>query len=213
MTPTRRTLIICAGALAAAGTLGLAGGASAQEAGSEALMQEGPLGEMVLGEADAPVTVIEYASLTCSHCASFHEDAYPQLKSEYIDTGKVRFVFREFPLDPVATAGFMLARCLEEDRYFPFVDAMFNSQRTWAYAENVEDGLFQMARQVGFTRESFEACLTNQEILDGVNQVKNHAAEELDVTSTPTFFVNGEMVSGAVPFEEFKSVIEKHLSS
>lgn len=225
MNPTRRTVLLGTGAVivAAAGFGGwrllstdtaVIGAAEAQDASGEALLEAGPLGDKTLGEADAPVTVIEYASMTCGHCASFHADTYPQFKSEYVDTGKVRFIFREFPLDPVATAAFMLARCIEgEDRYFPFVEAMFDQQQAWAFADNPEEGLFNMARQAGFTREKFEACLTNQEILDGVNAVRERAADEFDVNSTPTFFINGEIFRGVMSFEQMQEVIERHLSA
>lgn len=178
-----------------------------------ALMQAGPLGEKALGDPAAPVTIVEYASMTCSHCASFHKDTYPQLKEKYIDTGKVYFIFREFPLDPVATAGFMLARCVPEDQYFTFVDALFKNQQVWAFTDDRIGGLTKMAKQAGLTQEKFEQCLTNQELLDGVNWVKERGVEEFDVSSTPTFFINGEIIRGALPFEEFEKKIAPLLPS
>lgn len=186
--------------------------ADAAQGGGE-LMASGPLGEMALGDPEAPVVMIEYASMTCPHCASFHRDTFPRLREEYIDTGRVYHIFREFPLDPLATAAFMLARCLDDDRYFPFIAALFARQANWSRAPQPEEALFQMARQAGFNRESFEACLTNQEILDGVNWVKDRAIERFEVRSTPTFFINGEIVRGALSFSQFEEIIEGQLSS
>ncbi|MFC3132220.1 DsbA family protein [Microbaculum marinum] len=177
------------------------------------LMVAGPLGEQTLGDPNAPVTIVEYASMTCSHCAHFHKETYPQLKEKYIDTGKVYFVFREFPLDPVATAAFMLARCVPEDQYFPFVSALFENQDVWAFTNDRIGGLTKMGKQAGLTEEKFKECLTNQELLDGVNWVKDRGAKEFDVTSTPTFFINGEIVRGALPFEEFEEKITPLLPS
>lgn len=170
------------------------------------LLAAGPLGEKVLGKPDAPVTIIEYASMTCSHCATFHKDTYPRLKSEFIDTGKVRFIFREFPLDPVASAAFMLARCAPEDRYFALVDSLFATQRQWAFTNDPYNSLLAFARQAGFTQESFEACLKNQRLLDGVNAVLERG-KRFGVNSTPTFFVNGKIHRGALSFDEFSKLI------
>ncbi len=180
---------------------------------SDALMVAGPLGEKSLGDANAKVTVIEYASLTCPHCAHFSEETFPPFKEKYVDTGKVRFIFREFPFDPVATAGFMLSRCAPADSYFAMVDLLFRQQRTWAYAERPTDALFNIVRQAGFTQESFRACLTNQTVLDGVNWVKDRATAEFDVSSTPTFFINGKKFTGALSLEELDKEIEPLLPS
>jgi protein-disulfide isomerase len=221
MFSTRRNLLVGGGAaigVAAVGgayvfSRGSSPTAVADPAGGGELMEAGPLGEKALGDPDAPVVIIEYASMTCPHCAAFHRETFPELRSEYIETGKVYHIFREFPLDPLATAAFMLGRCLEDDRYFAFISALFTRQDTWSRAQNPEEALFQMARQAGFSRDSFNACLTNQQILDGVNWVKDRAAERFDVRSTPTFFINGEMVRGAVPFSQFQEIIEGQLPS
>ena len=231
---TRRTLLLAGGAavLAGAGYLGYtrfagtpSGGGTAGSGGGVPnaspnadvdvadLMEPGPLGEMVLGDEAAPVAIIEYASTTCGHCANFHRDTYPALKERYVDAGRAKLVFREFPLDPVATASFMIARCIDEDKYFPFLDALFAQQRSWAYGEDPLDGLFQIAKQTGFTQDAFGACLQNQSILDGVNWVKNRAQSEFNVQSTPTFFINGEMVRGNRPLSEFESRIDALLSA
>lgn len=177
----------------------------------EKLMQVGPLGEMSLGDRNAPVTVIEYASLTCSHCAEFHKDDYPKLKSQYIDTGKVFFVFRDFPFDPVATAGFMLAHCSGPERYFGFTDVLFDNQEKWAYAKEPMVELRRIALQGGFTDETFKACLQNQKVLDGIRWAAERGNKEFGVNATPTFFINGEKSEGALPWAEFEALLQKHL--
>jgi protein-disulfide isomerase len=184
-----------------------AGAAFAQPSDDE-LMVAGPLGEVTLGDPSAPVTVVEYASMTCSHCAHFHETTFTPFKEKYIDTGKVHFIFREFPLDPLATAAFMLARCVPEEQYMPLVDTLFSKQRTWAFSDNPANALFDVVKQAGFTQESFNACLTNQEILDGVTWVKNRGAEEFEVNATPTFFINGNKMSGSLSLETLDKEIE-----
>jgi protein-disulfide isomerase len=181
---------------------------AASGATSAALMQAGALGDKVLGKDDAPVTIIEYASLTCSHCANFHANTFPALKEKYIDTGKVRLIFREFPLDPLSTAASMMARCSAEPRYFPLVSLLFKQQREWAGSEKPLEDLLAIARQAGFTQESFEACLKDQKIYDGLNDVKKRGAEVHGVNSTPTFFINGEMKRGDLAIEDIEKVIE-----
>lgn len=185
----------------------ITGTALAQPADDE-LLVAGPLGEITLGDPSAPVTVIEYASMTCSHCAHFHETTFTPFKEKYIDTGKVHFIFREFPLDPLATAAFMLARCLPEDRYLPLVDTLFRQQKTWAFTDDPSSALLNIVKQAGFTQESFNACLTNQQILDGVNWVKDRGANQFEVSATPTFFINGTKKSGALSLEEMEQEIE-----
>lgn len=197
----------------ATAAFGLAGSlpALAQSVNVDELMKPGPLGEKALGDENAPVTIIEYASMTCGHCASFHKRTWPDLKKEYIETGKVRFVFREFPLDPVAAAAFMLARCAPQDKYFEIVDTLFENQRSWAFTDNPYQSMLDFSKQIGFTQESFEECLTNQGLLDAVNAVKDRGANEFGVNSTPTFFINGERVSGALSIEEMGKLIEENL--
>lgn len=183
------------------------GGAGGGGAATSELMEPGPLGEMTLGEANAPNTVIEYVSMTCPHCARFHNDVYPSFKEKYIDTGKVLFVLREFPLDPLATSAIMLARCQPKDRFFPIVDLLFEQQNSWAFVQDPKTALINLVKQAGITEEQFTACLTNQSILDGVNWVKNRASEKFGVDSTPTFFFNGEKRSGELSLEEIDKII------
>jgi protein-disulfide isomerase len=177
----------------------------------EALMEPGPEPDMVMGDANAPVTIIEYASMTCPHCAHFHDTTLPGLKEKYIDTGKAKLILREFPFDPRALAAFMLARCAPENQYYPLIDVLFKQQRTWATAEDPRPPLLQIAKLAGFTQESFEACLKNQQVLDNVMAVKEKAEKDFGVDSTPTFFINGEKHSGALSLEEMSTIIDKYL--
>lgn len=174
----------------------------------EDLAKQGPLGDVFIGKADARVTVIEYASLTCSHCATFHNKAWPVFKERYVDTGKVRFALREFPLDPLATAGFMVARCNGPERFYPITDLLFEQQKNWAFVGKPVDALFSLIKQAGFTQESAEACLKRQDLYDAVLAVKNHGAEKLGVNSTPTFFINGQLRTGALTIEELDKILK-----
>ncbi|MEP9376836.1 DsbA family protein [Aquabacter sp. CN5-332] len=161
-----------------------------------------PLPEQSMGAANAPVTIVEYASLTCSHCAAFHAKTFPVLKSKYIDTGKVRFILREFPFDPVATAAFMLARCMPADKYFPMVSSLFDTQRAWAFGSNPAQGLLTVAKQAGMSEADFEKCLSDKELAEKVQASAQYGNKELGVDSTPTFFINGKKVSGALTPED-----------
>lgn len=208
---TRRTALGALGAASLAGTI--ARPAYAQNVAPADLAVPGPLGDAWIGSADAKVTVIEYASLTCTHCAHFHEATFPELKKRYIDTGQVRFTLREFPLDPLATAGFMLARADGGMRYYPLSDLLFDTQAKWAFVDKPLNALAQTVRQAGFSQEKFEATLRDQKLFDAVNAVKNRAVEQFKVDSTPTFFVNGQRVPGAVSIEEFEKVIKPLLGA
>ena len=185
--------------------------ALAQSADTAALLEPGPLGDVWLGPADAKCTIIEYASMTCSHCAHFHATTWPVLKERYIDTGKVRFTLREFPLDPLATAAFMLARCDGGSKYVAITDLLFDQQPNWAFVRKPQspvDALEQLLRQAGFNKEKFEACLKDQKTYAAINAVKTRGLETFKVESTPTFFINGTKYSGAMSIEEMEKVIK-----
>jgi protein-disulfide isomerase len=205
---TRRQTLQLLGATAATAMIAASFPAFAQNVAVQDLAVPGPLGDVALGPADAKVTIVEYASLTCSHCAAFHKDTYPALKSRYIDTGKVRFVLREFPLDPLATAGFMLARCEGESKYYPITDLLFDQQKNWAFTEKPLDALRSMMRQAGFSQEKFDACLRDQKLYDAVNAVKNRGMEQFKVDSTPTFFINGQRYPGSMSIDELEKIIK-----
>ncbi len=172
----------------------------------DAALKPGSLPDMAIGPENAPIKVIEYFSLTCPHCAHFHNTAFDEIKKKYVDTGKVRFILREFPFDPVATAAFMLARSNPQDpkqpatteQYFAMVSMLFKQQVSWAAPKdnNVRAALLQTVKLAGYSQESFEACLTNQKLLDDVNAVVKRAADEFGVNATPTFLINGKKYSG-----------------
>jgi protein-disulfide isomerase len=167
-------------------------------------------GDVVLGSDKAPVTIIEYASMTCPHCAHFEETTLPELKKRYIDTGKVRYVMREFPLDALAAAGFMLARCAGKDKYEAVIETLFAKQADWAVQNPIEP-LKAIAKQFGFTEESFNACLADQKVLDDIQAVRDHAVKKLGVNSTPTFFVNGKKLVGDVSIDAMAKEIDSYL--
>ncbi len=217
---SRRALLAGAGTLAlAAAAPPFLNAAMAQrrdgpaEVPVDELMKPGSLKDQGLGPADAKVTIVEYASMTCGHCAHFHSDVFPELKKKYIDTGKVRFIMREFPLDNLAAAASMLARCAGDDKTFPMIESLFHTQAEWAFKQgNPVPRLFEIAKQAGFTQESFDKCLTDQALLDGINAQRQRASEKFGVNSTPTFFINGKRLMGAPTMAEFDKAIEPLLA-
>jgi len=174
------------------------------------LLVPGPLGDEIQGQADAPVTIVEYASMTCPHCSHFHETTYPEMKKKYIDTGKVRFIFREFPLDPLAAAAAMLARCAGKDKFFPLIDAFFAQQKDWVVQKPLQP-MFAIAKQAGFTQQSFDECLANQQLPTGLEEQRTRATQKFNVNSTPTFFINGKTVRGALTPEELDKQVAPYL--
>jgi protein-disulfide isomerase len=210
---TRRAFLWGSCALALLAKFGFILNARAQSQVPNAdLAQPSPLGDIVLGSPDAPVTIIEYASMTCPHCAQFQAKTFPKLKERYIDTGKVRYIFREFPLDPLAAGAFMLARCADKDKYLSIIDLFFGTQRDWVVPNPLQP-LFNIAKQAGYNEETFNACLKNQQILDGIQNVRDHAAKVLNVESTPTFFINGKRVIGDVSIEDMEKEIKPFLKA
>ena len=174
------------------------------------LLVPSPLGDEIQGQADAPVTIVEYASMTCPHCSHFHETTYPEMKKKYIDTGKVRFIFREFPLDPLALAASMLARCAGKDRYFPLIDAFFAQQKDWVVQKPLQP-MFAIAKQAGFTQQTFDQCLANHQMEQGLVDERTRAQQKFNVNSTPTFFINGKTFRGALTPEELDKQIAPYL--
>ncbi len=210
---TRREAIVIGSAAAAVAALST-GPAFAQAAGDVPLAQllaPQALPDLWQGKEDAPVTIIEYASMTCPHCAHFHAETYPALKSKYIDTGKVRFVLREFPFDPLAVAGFMVARCLGDKRD-AMVELLFAQQKNWAYSDKPLQGLASLTKQAGMSQQSFEACLQDKTMYDNVNAV-TEAGKKFGVDATPTFFINGKKVSGDMSPDELAKNIDPLIKS
>ena len=172
------------------------------------LMAATPLPDLVQGSASAPITIVEYASMTCTHCAAFHDTTWPELKSKYVDSGRAKFILREFPLDPLATAAFMLARCAGPDKRNLLVDQLFNQQKTWAFVDKPIEPLLALVKTVGFSQTDFETCLRNQDLYEQVNQSRERAAEAFNIDATPTFFVNGRKLTGELTIVEFDKAIE-----
>ena len=183
------------------------------------VLKAGALPDMALGEANAPVTIVEYMSTTCPHCAAFHNNTFDAIKAKYVDSGKVRFIVREFPFDPRAAAAFMLARCNPQDpsklteaaQYFPMLSMLMKQQETWAAAQDGREALMQMSKLAGFTEETFKACLTNQKLLDDVNAVRERGAKEFGVAATPTFLINGQRYSGDMSVDTMSALIDSKL--
>jgi len=191
------------------------GEATAQSAGALDVAKPVSLPDMAIGPKDAAVTITEYASMTCPHCAAFTENVFPKIKSEYIDSGKVRYVFREFPLDIKAAAGSMLARCIAKDdsgKYFAVIDMLFKQQNDWVL-KNTTETLKRIGKQAGMSEQAVETCLKDQALLDKIAADQKFANEVLKVNSTPTFFINGDMVKGETTFEEFDKRIKSLLKS
>lgn len=164
--------------------------------------------DRILGNAEAPITVIEYASLTCPHCATFHTQTLPELKTGYIDKGQVRLVFRDFPLDRVALRASMLARCMPDDRYFAMLDVLFRSQAEWAGAEDPAVALAQIGRTAGLDQAAIDACLSDQAEQDKIVAEIQAAQDEFQIESTPTLIINGAKHAGALSFEEMDRILK-----
>ena len=207
LAPSRRFLLAAALTLA----LPLSGAALAEK--TEAvkiplveLLAPQALPDVVEGKADAPVVIVEYASMTCSHCAAFHHDIYPTLKKDFIDTGKVKFILREFPLDERAAAAFMLARALGDKRDNA-IDFFFEQQRNWAFTETPYESLANMAKQIGIGQEKFEQTLKDEKLQQAVYAVAQQG-QKFGVNATPTFFINGVKFDGHMEAAALPKIIE-----
>lgn len=198
---------------------GCAGGASTQPQTLESMIatgggvtldmlkQPGPLGDKTMGDPDAPVTVIEYASLTCPYCQRFHAEVFPRFKRAYIDTGKVHFIYREFPIGRSAGTAAIAARCVPEQHYFAANWKLLATQRQWGSQEVRHGAIHKIVQEFGLDRAAFDKCLENQTIVDGLKQVKERG-RKLGVSATPTIFVNTEMRRGGVSYEDLVELIE-----
>lgn len=164
--------------------------------------------EHILGAADAPITIIEYSSLTCPHCASFHRETLPELKENWIEPGKARLVYRHYPLDRLALRAAMVSECLEGKRYFSFLDLLFKQQQRWARADDPIDALSRLARMAGIGPDDFQTCVQDEPTARRILERQVAARDTFDVSSTPTFIIEGEKVSGAQPYSKFESILE-----
>lgn len=198
----RKFLLLSAGAFG----LGAVGAGAAWANGKHAD------GEMALGDPEAPVKILEFASMTCPHCATFHRDTFPALKRDYIDTGKVYFVFRDFPLDRYALQASMLARCAGKERYFGFIDVLFEQQSSWSRASDPTQALARIGKLGGIGSKAFEACMADQELQDQILRSRLDGSREYEITSTPSFVINGNVHAGALPIDAFSKLIEPHLN-
>ncbi|HAT86885.1 DsbA family protein [Cohaesibacter gelatinilyticus] len=210
MAISRREFLASASALAAgfAAVTALPVSAfAADKVDMDEVLKEGALPDKIQGAADAPVTMVEYSSLTCPHCAAFHNSTYAEVKKKYIDTGKIRYITREFPLDPLAAGGAMLARCAPNDNFHAMNDLLFETQRTWAASPNPVDALLKLAKQVGFTQDGFTKCLQDQKLLDNIRAVSQRGSEKFGIDSTPSFIINGELHRGALSIEDIDKIV------
>lgn len=194
----------------AAGILLLAVASRAESNWPQILRSAPATGERSLGTADAPVVILEYASATCPHCGLFHVKVWPEIRREYVDTGKVRWILRELPLDSLAMAAFMLARCVSADQYFPTLDLLFTQQKLWMGTEPRNE-FWKIMQRTGMNRRQFDLCLERQDLSDAIYQTAKQATEEFGVKSTPTFFVNGKIIRGTQDFAFFKKFIDEEL--
>lgn len=201
-------LSLCVGLLAAAASAPSFAEPATEVALDELMKSGSELPDFSMGSADAKSVAVEYASLTCGHCRHFAVDVFPEVKKKYIDTGKLRFIYRDFPLDPRAFGGSMLARCLGNDKGFALIETLFQEQEKWAHVkQNPKQALFDLVKQAGFTEESFDKCLTDQKLFEQLSAVQKRAADVLGVNATPSIFVNGKKLA-APSIEEFDKALE-----
>ena len=163
--------------------------------------------DRILGNPEAPITIVEYASLTCPHCAHFANDVLPELKKKWIDPGKVKLILRDFPLDEPALRAAMIARCAPPDRFYAYVDTLFAAQEKWVMARDYREALSRLVKLGGMSKDEFDNCLSDTALENKIVEGRLVASKELDVNSTPTFFINGTKFAGAPTFEEFDKVL------
>lgn len=170
------------------------------------------LSETAFGDRNAPVTIVEYSSLTCPHCAAFHRDTLPRIKERYIDTGKVRFVYRDFPLDRLALAAAVIGRCVDPARHFAFIDMLYRDQDTWSRSRDPLAELKVRAQLAGLSESQFEACLDNKPLIQAVQQRAQEGQQQYGIDSTPSFIINGKKISGEQSIEAFSKSIDAALA-
>lgn len=213
MTLTRRDILILASSASIASYYGL-GAAQAQEGTTHdvAKLAQIAIPDVVAGPADATVTVIEYASPTCPHCAAFSNDVYPALKAEYIDTGKIKFIIRPFVRNVLDAVVLMLAYAAGNEQYYVALETFYKTQDQWSTSEKPRDAILEIAKQLGFTDQTFEAALTNQELFAAMETMRQQALDEFKLEGTPTFYVNGKQLTGNKTLEQLKAEIDPLLA-
>jgi protein-disulfide isomerase len=198
----RRSFLVSAAALGA--TLTAAPRlALAQDVALDKVMME-----RVLGKPEAPITIVEYASMTCPHCARFHKETLPKLKAAYIDTGKAKLIYRDFPFDGLALRAAAMARCAPAERYFAVVETLFQQQEAWTRAKDPLAALGNIGKLAGMSQASIDACLKDTRLLDAIVQIRLDGEKKEGVDSTPTFIIAGKKISGAEPFETFDKLLK-----
>jgi protein-disulfide isomerase len=164
--------------------------------------------DRILGKPDAPITIIEFASLTCPHCAAFEAETLPRIKQEWIDTGKAKLIFRDFPLDGLALKGAILARCAPPERFYGFIDVLFRQQDVWARAADPQAALGRIAKLGGMSEDQFQACMKDDAAQNKILAMRMAGEKDYKVESTPTFFINGKKLVGALPYESFAEALK-----
>jgi protein-disulfide isomerase len=171
------------------------------------VLKPGPLPELAMGDPSG-VPVVEYGSLTCPHCATFSREVFPELKKDYIDTGKVRFIFREFPRNPLDVAAFVLARCVGDDKTFAAIELLFNEQDKWAFVDKPLEPLIAAMRPTGLTQDQAMTCLKDQAKADAIVAIGKRATEEIKLTGTPTFVIGGKVYGGELTMDQLRAILD-----
>ena len=204
-------VVLIAAALGLSACGGAAGPADTAIPLKEQMLEPGPLGEREYGSRNAPVTIIEYASLTCPHCRNYHRNVFPKVKRQYIDTGKVRYIIREFPIGRSAGNAAIATRCVPKNKYLGLTEAYLSRQGQWVSQDVRLDKIYAVAKSSGLSRAEFDKCLANQSIIDGIKEVKQRG-RKYGVIGTPTLFINGQKAQGAVSFDQIKAMIDPQAS-
>ncbi len=176
-------------------------------ASAEILSTEEALSDRIMGDPEASVTIIEYASLTCPHCAKFHAQTLPKIKEDWIETGKVKMIYRDFPLDKYAASASMIARCAPKDKYFTFLNAFYAQQKNWSRAADPIKVLTQLAGLGGMSKEDVDACLANEALQDGILQMRLEGQMQYEVNSTPSIIINGKKITN-LPYADITDLLE-----
>lgn len=169
-------------------------------------------GDVAIGSADAPVTVVEYFSLTCGHCAQFHMETMPAIFAKYIETGKVRFIYRDFPLDNVALGAAMVTQCLDDRLHYGFVQMLYNQQENWTSSDDPVGAVARLARVAGLSEDRAAACLADTQLRDTIVAGQTAASQDFQVSATPSFIINGETIAGVLSLSDFEDLVEPLLN-